>query len=350
MGWRLAGRRNVCVWPVLAPAQAIARARERRGNAEFRMRNWGAEVCPRFVRGFTALSRRFGSACGWPCGSGAAICSACGLAALARWFVLGARLALRFWRGGLSSARGFAALVRRFSRRAVLRLCCGGFLGARLALRLWRGGLARREALRLWRGGFLGARPCGFGAVVCSRRAALRLWRGGLSSARDWPCGSVAVVFSARGWHCGSVTAICSWCAALRLWHGAFLGARLAMRFCCDDLARRAIGLAALARRFSRRAVGLAVLLRLFASVHACLFSFVRKKETACGILRSYSAGSRSPFVRSRSALRLSAFVGSLRVWPFICGDLDGVPRTLGTENGSGGAAFVRLCAATLAL
>ena len=26
-------------------------------------------------------------------------------------------------------------------------------------------------------------------------------------------------------------------------------------------------------------------------SVHACLFSFVRKKETACGVLRFYSAG-----------------------------------------------------------
>ena len=39
----------------------------------------------------------------------------------------------------------------------------------------------------------------------------------------------------------------------------------------------------------------LAVLARCFASVHACLFSFVRKKETACGILRSCSAGSRSP-------------------------------------------------------
>ena len=39
----------------------------------------------------------------------------------------------------------------------------------------------------------------------------------------------------------------------------------------------------------------LAVLARRFASVHACLFSFVRKKETACGILRFYSAGSRSP-------------------------------------------------------
>ena len=38
-----------------------------------------------------------------------------------------------------------------------------------------------------------------------------------------------------------------------------------------------------------------AVLARRFASVHACLFSFVRKKETACDILRSCSAGSRSP-------------------------------------------------------
>ena len=102
------------------------------------------------------------------------------------------------------------------------------------------------------------------------------------------------------------------------------LGLCAVLRLCRGDLARRAVGLAALARRFSRRAVGLAVLLRLFASVHACLFSFVRKKETACGILRSYSAGSRSPFVRSRSALRLSALAGSLRVWPFICGDLDG--------------------------
>ena len=37
-------------------------------------------------------------------------------------------------------------------------------------------------------------------------------------------------------------------------WRGSFLGARLAMRFCCDDLARRVIGLVALSRQFPRRA------------------------------------------------------------------------------------------------
>ena len=60
-------------------------------------------------------------------------------------------------------------------------------------------------------------------------------------------------------------------------------------------------GIAVLLRRF---AVGLRMALRfcwnVWRSVHACLFSFVRKKETACDVLRFYSAGSRSPFVRSR--------------------------------------------------
>ena len=49
-----------------------------------------------------------------------------------------------------------------------------------------------------------------------------------------------------------------------------------------------------------RFAPGLAALLRCFAFVHACLFPLSGKKEAACGILRSYSAGSRSPLVRSR--------------------------------------------------
>ena len=60
-------------------------------------------------------------------------------------------------------------------------------------------------------------------------------------------------------------------------------------------------GLAVLAGRF---ALGLRMALRfcwnVWPSVHACLFSFVRKKETACGVLRFYFAGSRSPFARSR--------------------------------------------------
>ena len=58
----------------------------------------------------------------------------------------------------------------------------------------------------------------------------------------------------------------------------------------------------------------------------------IAPNRTACDILRFYSAGSRSPFVRSRSALRLSALAGSLRACAFICGDLDGLP-----ENGERG-------------
>ena len=99
-------------------------------------------------------------------------------------------------------------------------------------------------------------------------------------------------------------------------------------------LLRYAADIAFLSQRLAFARV---VLLPRFASVHACLFSFVRKKETACDALRFYSAGSRSPFVRSRSALRLSALAGSLRVWPFICGDLDG--------DGGTGLAARPLCA-----
>ena len=119
------------------------------------------------------------------------------------------------------------------------------------------------------------------------------------------------------------------WCAAMR-----FLSPRLGfglcrcLRFCRGVCPRFVFVLAALSR--------------CLPSVHACLFSFVRKKETACGMLRSYSAGSRSPFVRSRGALRLSAFVGSLRVWAFLYGDLDGVTG----DAGNGGRGRRRgLCA-----
>ena len=210
---------------------------------------------------------------GWRCSSVAAVCS---------WRASGL-VALLWWFPRRAS--GLVALLWWFPWRAV---------GDAALLR--RFALGARPALWLCCGGFLGARP------------ALWLCCGGFLGAR----------------------------LAMRLYCGAFLGARPAMRLCCDDLLS-AHGDAFLSRRFPWRASGDAVLLRLFASVHACLFSFVRKKETACDTLRSYSAGSRSPFVRSRSALRLSALVGLLRVWLFICGDLDGVPRTLGTENGERG-------------
>ena len=73
-----------------------------------------------------------------------------------------------------------------------------------------------------------------------------------------------------------------------------------------DERARHCGSVAAVCRRFAH---GIAVLLRRFASVHACLFSFVRKKETACGILRSYSAG------RDRHSCVLAALFGYLPLW-----------------------------------
>ena len=61
--------------------------------------------------------------------------------------------------------------------------------------------------------------------------------------------------------------------------------------------------------------------------------------------------GSRSPFVRSRGALRLSASVGSLRVCAFFYGDPDRERKERrDAENGVGGAALVRFCAGALAL
>ena len=72
--------------------------------------------------------------------------------------------------------------------------------------------------------------------------------------------------------------------------------------------------------------------------------------RTACGMLRSYSAGRDRHLCVLAVLARLSALVGSLRVWAFLCGDLDGVAGVRGTGNGAGGAAFVRFCASTLAL
>ena len=109
---------------------------------------------------------------------------------------------------------------------------------------------------------------------------------------------------SARVRHCCSVAALC-------------LGAYPALRFCRGALPRF--------------------------TPAVCL----APNRTACGILRSYSAGSRSPFVRSRGALRLSALAGSLRVCAFLYGDLDGVIGDAGNEErGTGERGWRRgLCA-----
>ena len=152
------------------------------------------------------------------------------------------------------------------------------------------------------------------GITVLSRRFAI-----GLRSALWFCCG---VLPSVHAWPCGSVAALClrfTLGLAVLLRRFAF-GSRLALRFCCGALPSVLLGITVLLRRFA------------FGS----RLSFSRcEKETACDVLRSYSTGSRSPFVRSRAVLRLSAFVGSLRVCAFFYGDLDGV--TGDARNGGTG-------------
>ncbi len=65
-------------------------------------------------------------------------------------------------------------------------------------------------------------------------------------------------------------------------------------------------------------------------SVHACCLPQSAKQDGLRGVAFLFRRGSRSPFVRSRGTLRLSAFVGSLRVWLFLYGDLDGVTTGVG--------------------
>ena len=138
---------------------------------------------------------------------------------------------------------------------------------------------------------------------------------------------------------CGSIAAFC-------------LSLRPALRFYRRVLPQFMPGLATLARLLpSVRAFGLAVLAERLSSVCA----------RHCGSIAVFCLGSRLLFAALRQTerlavscvpvppgrdrhscvlaalARLSAFVGSLRVWPFICGDLDGVTGDAGNgERGTG--------------
>ena len=130
---------------------------------------------------------------------------------------------------------------------------------------------------------------------------ALRFWR-------EFALGSRPALRFWREFTLGS-------CPGLRFWRDVALVSRTVSRFCCRALPRFTPAVCRIA-----------------------------PNRTACDILRFYSAGSRSSFVRSRSVLRLSAFVSSLQVWAFLCGDPDGLPGTWRTENGATGSAARRLC------
>ncbi len=152
---------------------------------------------------------------------------------------------------------------------------------------------------------------------------ALRFCRGVLSSVYARPCGSVAV-----------------FC------HRFTLGLVVLLRRFAFGFARHHGSVAVFCHRFT---LGLAVLLRRFA--FGLRLSFSRcEKETACDVLRSYSTGSRSPFVRSRAVLGLSAFVGSLRVCAFFLWRSRRVTGVRRTGLGAGGAAFVPFCVVILVL
>ena len=85
-------------------------------------------------------------------------------------------------------------------------------------------------------------------------------------------------------------------------------------------------------------------------SVHSCCFPHKRQtgRLAICSVPIPPGRDRHSRVLAV--SVRLSAFVGSLRVWPFLYGDLDGVTGVRRTGNGAGGAAFVRFCAAALAL
>ena len=126
--------------------------------------------------------------------------------------------------------------------------------------------------------------------------------------------------------HCGSV-------AGIGLWFTPALAAllsRLPSVHACPRGSVAAFCLGSwLALRFCRRVLPSAHgwpcgSVAAFCHRLTPVFFLLEEKETACDSLRSCSAGSRSPFARSRSALRLSALAGSLWGCAFICGDLDG--------------------------
>ena len=158
-------------------------------------------------------------------------------------------------------------------------------------------------------------------------------WRGwhrgsvaALPLARARHRGSVAVLPSARGWPCGSVAAL-------------FLGSRSALHS-CRGFAPCASGIAFLLLRCPRFVPGFAVLLRLCPSrVWHCVpvaalylgsrLLFVLRQTGRLAIACVPIPPGRDRHSRVLAVLaRLSALAGSLRVWPFLEGDPDGLPGT----------------------
>ena len=185
---------------------------------------------------------------------------------------------------------------------------------------------------------------------VLGARLALRFYWSVLPSIHAWPC-------SSGGADCRRLTS-----GDAVLLSRFAVDSRLALRFWRGDCpwrvwpsvsggavcARLTSGDAVLARRFALDACPALHLWRGgLASVHACCLPHGVKQDGLRCVAFLFRR-SRSPFVRSHSVLRLSALVGSLRLWPFLYGDLDGVTGSTRNERrgyeGTGLAARL-LCA-----
>ena len=203
----------------------------------------------------------------------------------------------------------FAVLAGRLASVHACLCDVGGAvgLGSCLALRCWRGGWPRLILpLRFWRGGWPQFMP------------AFATLAGRLASVHVWLCGAGEAGGLGSSCLCGSGGAAgLRLILPLRFWRGVLPS------FTPD----------------------FAVLLRCFAFVHACFFSFVRKKETACDALRSYSAGSRSPLVRSRgvgAVICLCGFTSGLCVFLWRSRRVTGRRGTRGTGRRRGLCASLR--------
>ena len=148
------------------------------------------------------------------------------------------------------------------------------------------------------------------------------------------------VLLFTGGVSCGSA-AVCRRCGLpLRLCRGDLPRCvPSAMQFCCGACLRFTSGI-----RFYCGAL-------CSITPAVCLLT----NRTACGMLRFYSAGSRSPFARPRdvgAVICLCGFTSGLDV--FFMAISTGLPGTRGMRGtglrGAGGAAFMLFCATTLAL
>ena len=184
------------------------------------------------------------------------------------------------------------------------------------------------------------ARRCVSLAAFCARhRPALRFSCGALRSA------SLGFAFLLRRFALG-IARPCVPVAAFCARH------RPALRSCRGALPSASPVVAFLSRRFAlgiaRRCVPVAALCARFTPA-VCRLA---PNRTACGILRSWSAGSRSPIVRSRdvgAVICLCGFTSGLAV--SLWRSRRGCRGTRGNgATGAGGAAFVPLCVTVLAL